>query len=155
LARIRVPEDGKSVTLDDVSPLLEVAVSKWAVDFERRAHDVLQSAVDRLPKPKDGEKGEPGHDGFGIHEFVQRGERSVAAIYKRGDEVIEQIFTFPALIDRGVYKSGEGYEKGDGVTYAGSFWIAQRDTKDAPGNSDAWRLAVKRGRDGKDSKNAE
>jgi hypothetical protein len=108
-----------------------------------------------LPRPKDGEKGEPGQDGFGIHEFVQRGERSVAAIYKRGDEVIEQIFTFPALIDRGVYKSGEEYEKGDGVTYAGSFWIAQRDTKDAPGNSDSWRLAVKRGRDGKDSKNAE
>jgi hypothetical protein len=151
VAKIPVPADGKSVTIDDVTPVLEVAVSRWAVDFERRAHDVLQTAVERLPKPKDGEKGDPGNDGFGIDEFVQRGDRTVVAIYKRGDETIEQEFKFPAVIDRGVFKSGSDYEQGDGVTYGGSFWIAQKDNSDIPGNSDAWRLAVKRGRDGKDA----
>jgi hypothetical protein len=151
VAKIPVPADGKSVTIDDVTPVLEVAVSRWAVDFERRAHDVLQTAVERLPKPKDGEKGDPGNDGFGIDEFVQRGDRTVVAIYKRGDETIEQEFKFPAVIDRGVFKSGSDYEQGDGVTYGGSFWIAQKDTSDIPGNSDAFRLAVKRGRDGKDA----
>jgi hypothetical protein len=151
VAKIPTPTDGKSVTIDDVTPVLEVAVSRWAVDFERRAHDVLQTAVERLPKPKDGEKGDPGNDGFGIDEFVQRGDRTVVAIYKRGDETIEQEFKFPAVIDRGVFKSGSDYEQGDGVTYGGSFWIAQKDNSDIPGNSDAWRLAVKRGRDGKDA----
>jgi predicted kinase len=151
VAKIPAPADGKSVTLDDVTPVLEVAVSRWAVDFERRAHDVLQTAVERLPKPKDGEKGDTGNDGFGIQDFVQRGDRTVVAIYKRGDETIEQEFKFPAVIDRGVFKSGSNYEQGDGVTYGGSFWIAQKDNSDIPGNSDAWRLAVKRGRDGKDA----
>jgi hypothetical protein len=151
IASIPVPADGKSVTIEDVEPILEVAVSRWALDFERRAHDVLQTAVERLPKPKDGEKGEPGNDGFGIEDFVQRGDRTVVAIYKRGDETIEQEFKFPAVIDRGVFKSGSDYEQGDGVTYGGSFWIAQKDNSDIPGNSDAWRLAVKRGRDGKDA----
>lgn len=151
IAAIPLPADGKSVTIEDVEPILEVAVSRWALDFERRAHDVLQTAVERLPKPKDGEKGDPGNDGFGIDEFVQRGDRTVVAIYKRGDETIEQEFKFPAVIDRGVFKLGSDYEQGDGVTYGGSFWIAQKDTGDIPGNSDAWRLAVKRGRDGKDA----
>ena len=151
VAKIPVPENGKSITVDDVTPILEVAVSKWALDFERRAHDVLQTAVDRLPKPKDGEKGDTGNDGFGIETFEQKDARTVVAVYKRGDETIEHEFKFPAVIDRGVFKSGNNYEQGDGVTYGGSFWIAQKDSNDIPGNSDAWRLAVKRGRDGKDA----
>ncbi len=151
---IPLPQDGKSITVDDVNPLLEIAVSKWALDFERRAHDVLQTAVERLPKPKDGEKGASGADGFGIELFEQKDARTVVAIYKRGDETITQEFKFPAVIDQGVFKSGDDYEAGDGVTYAGSFWIAQKDTTESPGNSSDWRLAVKRGKDGKDAVNA-
>lgn len=52
-------------------------------------------------------------------------------------------------IDRGVYGSAKAYDAGDVVTYGGSAFIAQRDTKTAPGGDD-WRLAVKRGKDGKD-----
>lgn len=56
-----------------------------------------------------------------------------------------------AIIDQGVYQSGKAYDAGDAVTYGGSVFIAQRDTKAAPGNGgDEWRLAVKRGKDGKD-----
>jgi hypothetical protein len=55
----------------------------------------------------------------------------------------------PFCIDRGVYKAEAEYSKGDGVTWGGSFWIAQRTTSDKPETSDAWRLAVKKGRDGK------
>lgn len=51
--------------------------------------------------------------------------------------------------DRGVWREGE-YEKGDSVTFGGSVFIAQRDTNDRPETSDSWRLAVKRGRDGRD-----
>jgi hypothetical protein len=40
------------------------------------------------------------------------------------------------------------------VSFGGSAFIAQRDTTDKPESSDAWRLAVKRGRDGKPGKDA-
>ena len=42
------------------------------------------------------------------------------------------------------------YQRGDGVTLGGSFFIAQADTTAKPGKSDEWRLAVKRGADGRD-----
>ena len=52
-------------------------------------------------------------------------------------------------VDRGVYVHGKAYAPGDGVTWGGHFWIAQRDTDDKPvEGGDAWRLAVRRGRDG-------
>lgn len=56
------------------------------------------------------------------------------------------------LLDRGVWKA-EAYEGGDGVTWDGCFWIAQRSAQaeERPGDSSgAWRLAVKKGRDGRD-----
>ncbi len=56
------------------------------------------------------------------------------------------------VLDAGVWKDGTAYSQGDGVTWAGSFWIAQADTGAKPGDSEDWRLAVKRGRDGKDGK---
>ncbi len=57
-------------------------------------------------------------------------------------------------LDAGVYQAGKkDYEAGDGVTYGGSWWIAQMDRpSEAPGKVEGeWRLAVKRGRDGKDA----
>ena len=55
----------------------------------------------------------------------------------------------PMVIDRGPYKSAKDYKPGDCVSYGGSMWICQEDNvKNAPGNP-GWRLAVKKGRDGK------
>jgi len=52
---------------------------------------------------------------------------------------------------RDVYRSDVEYQKGDMVTYGGSVWVAQVDKPtDKPGISEQWKLAVKRGRDGKD-----
>jgi hypothetical protein len=43
--------------------------------------------------------------------------------------------------------------KGDVVSHSGSGWVCITDTTTAaPGTSDAWRLFVKRGNDGKDAK---
>jgi collagen type III alpha len=57
------------------------------------------------------------------------------------------------VIDRGVYKAGETYEPGDAVTWGGSLWIAQKQTDAKPDTPESgFRLAVKRGRDGKDAK---
>jgi hypothetical protein len=61
-----------------------------------------------------------------------------------------QLFV-PYVRDMGVWGEGRSYLKGDGVTWGGSFWIAQDDTADKPeASAKSWRLAVKRGRDGKD-----
>ncbi len=68
----------------------------------------------------------------------------------RGEDVKEFTFKMPVILDAGVFRRGNDYEKGDSVTWDGSTWIAQKDTSDKPGESDAWRLSTKRGRDGKD-----
>ena len=39
---------------------------------------------------------------------------------------------------------------GDGTTWGGSFWIAQGETGEKPDTGKGWRLAVKKGRDGRD-----
>lgn len=145
--------DGKSVTVDDIRGAIEVEIARALLDLERRSADVIQRAIDRIPAPvagKDGEKGADGKDGVGFDDleavYDEFGRMSLRAV--RGDVVKE--WRIPGIVDRGVWRDGNDYLKGDGSTYGGSFWIAQKDTTLKPGadNSD-WRLAVKRGQDGK------
>lgn len=51
----------------------------------------------------------------------------------------------------GVWREGVAYEKGDQVQHAGSSWAALEVTTDKPGDSQAWTLIARRGRDGKDA----
>lgn len=53
------------------------------------------------------------------------------------------------MLDAGVWTERE-YAAGDCVSHGGSMWLAQRTTSEKPGKSDDWRLAVKRGNDGRD-----
>jgi hypothetical protein len=106
---------------------------------------------------KDGEPGLPGkdgRDGFGFDDMdvAYDGERTFTLNFQRGDQAKEFAFKIPIVLDRNVYKDDKTYEKGDGVTFGGSFWIAQKDNpegKPQDGSKD-WRLAVKRGRNGAD-----
>ncbi len=59
------------------------------------------------------------------------------------------------VLDAGIWKDGNVYVAGDGVTHGGSWWIAKQETAEKPGKSDAWRLAVKRGNDGRDYRGEE
>lgn len=136
-------KDGTSVYIDDLKPHLDASIAKWQLDFERIAYDTLQKSVAAFPKPEKGDKGE---DGFGIESFEQVDERTVKAVYRRGDEVIEKEFKFPTLIYRNVFKQGN-YEKGDAVTFGGAIWIAKKDTDKAPTDGEDWQLAVRRGKD--------
>jgi len=141
------PADGKSVTVEDVAPLFELAFSKWALDFERRAADTLQRAAERIPVPKDG------LDGMSIEDLAVEhdGEGGVTLKFARGELSREFKLQLPRFKDCGVFREGR-YTKGDGVTWGGSFFIAQKDgPAGKPGESDDWRLAVKRGRDGRDA----
>lgn len=101
----------------------------------------------------DGLQGAMGERGFGLDDFSveQLDETSVLLKFARGDTQETHTLHFPVVVDRGVYKAGEAYPKGSGATWGGSYWIAQKDTQAKPGEGDDWRLAVKKGRDGKDA----
>lgn len=151
IASIPNPEkgdDGISPSPDEVAKSMEHIFAKWALDFERKADHVLEKAIDRMPKAKDG------RDALDIDDFeLSLGEdgRTITASLKRGETVIEKSVKIPAILDRGVYSEDDKYEKGDGVTYAGSYWIVQKDSPEGrPSSSADFRLAVKRGRDGKE-----
>jgi len=66
-----------------------------------------------------------------------------------GSVVKSPPISWPGLVDRGIWQA-RTYAAGDGVTYKGSYWIAGQDTDGRPGDPETgWRLAVKRGRDGR------
>lgn len=75
---------------------------------------------------------------------------TVGTMLTSGVKAISE-FYIPVVLDKGVYREGVVYVKGDGVTYGGSWFIAQKDSPDGkPGLGGDWRLSVKRGQDGKD-----
>lgn len=151
--------DGKSVTPEDLAPMLDGFVAKWALEFERRAQDTLQKAIDRVPPPKDGRDGvdgKDGRDGVGFDDLAVEfdGEKTVTFRLERGEVSKEFSLVLPVVVDRGIYADGRAYTAGDAVTWGGSFWVAQKDTSAKPDSPDSgWRLAVKKGRDGKDGRN--
>jgi hypothetical protein len=157
--------DGKSVDPREVKETIETlvsaaigkcvenCVSQWALDFERRAQDLLQKAIDKMPVPQDGKDGTNGKDALEIDDLLvtDDGDGLVTLNFKRG--ALEKSFTIrlPRFRDMGVYEAEKSYRAGDGVSSGGSFWIAQKDAPEGrPGTYDGWRLAVKKGRDGKD-----
>jgi integrin beta 3 len=140
--------NGTSVTVEEVRGLFEGEIAKWALEFERRAQDVLQKAIDHLPVPLDGKDGL----GFDNLEVIQTDERNVILRFVGEGGTKDFSCSFPVLIDRGTYKPDpdQPYQKGDCVTYGGSLWISQKDNPETkPGTGSDFRLAVKCGRDAK------
>lgn len=136
-------EDGVSITPEDIHPILMLELSKFAVDFERRAQDVLMKAVAQIPVPP------PGRDALQLEDFDLSLEgRSLTISLKRDDVEVSKTVRLDTVLDAGFYQPGKSYERGDGVTFGGSYWIAQKDAESEPavGNED-WRLAVRKGRD--------
>jgi hypothetical protein len=159
-----VPKDGQDgkdgVSAEEVEKMVEARLTdrieslhaRWELDFERRAHDAFQRAIDRMPAPKDGKDG---RDAFQVEDFeLSLGEdrRTVSVAFKRGEESVTKTLTLPTVIYRNVYKDGESYEPGDLVTWGGSLWHCNEPTTDKPELTKAWTLAAKRGRDGRDGK---
>lgn len=96
-----------------------------------------------------GKDGDPGL-GFDDLDIELVGARTLSFVWTRGEQRKEREFVIPWILDSGVYSEGEEYQKGDGVTFGGALWVAQKDTTAKPGSDDTWRLAVKKGRDGRD-----
>ena len=106
--------------------------------------DIIVREVAKMPQPRDGVDGL----GFDDLDVLHDGERTVTFRLSRGDVVKDFPLVIPAIIDRGVWRVGQ-YAKGDGVTWEGSFYIAQKDTSAQPATSKDWRQAVKAGRPGR------
>src|ERR1700680_1330000 len=51
---------------------------------------------------------------------------------------------------QGTWDAARTYEAENTCTLGGNLWVCKRVTYDRPGTSDAWQLAVKRGRNGRD-----
>jgi Collagen triple helix repeat (20 copies) len=111
-----------------------------------------------------GQKGEPGRNASDLTYLQDYAVEQVARALKTATwttpdggrtllwaigDTVHEIKT-AIVLDAGVWKEGTAYQAGDGVTLGGSFFIAQAETSAKPGKSDDWRLAVKRGTDGRD-----
>lgn len=101
----------------------------------------------------DGAAGAVGRDGTLEGASLEQVDERSWRIVRADGTPLAGLFKNHATLDRGVYQAGRTYEKGDGVTYGGSFWIAQDATNEKPGDgATKWRLAVKAGRDGREGK---
>ena len=111
--------------------VLETAGGQWAGELGI-VRDRLAELEARPPMPGPaGPPGPPGRDGLD-------GKDGAPGI--------------PGLRYLGVHVAGKTYDVGDVVTHGGSAWYCGSPTTDAPAQSPAWQLMVKRGRDVREKK---
>lgn len=135
-------------SVDEIAATFERRFSDLTLAWERQAKDTFDKALDRMPKPKDG------RDALSLEDFdISLGDdgRTVTVKMVAGETVVEKSVKIASLIDRGVFKAESDYERGDGVSWGGCFYIAKCDKPEGvPGVGETdWRLAAKRGRDAK------
>lgn len=97
--------------------------------------------------------GKDGLDGLGFDDYDLTLDETRGWIFRlgQGDRVKEWILGLP--FDAKVWAAGTTYPKGAGTTWDGHYWIAQAQTSEQPGEgSPAWRLAVRRGKQGREGK---
>jgi hypothetical protein len=179
VAAIPRPVDGKDADMQEMAKLVDAAVTKAvaALPAPKDGKDGIGLAggmiardgnlvltlsdgttrdlgivVGRNGEPgKDGNPGRDGTDGLGFDdlEFTVSDDGAFLT-FVRGEA--KKTFRLPIVIDRGVWRERGAFRAGDAVTWAGNYYIAQRDTTSRPdGPNSDWRLAVKKGRDGKDA----
>lgn len=99
-----------------------------------------------------GAHGADGKDGTGFDDLEFASDEYGRPVAKFVRDGVSKEIRLPCIMDRGPFKAGAGYKKGDAVSYGGSLWIAQGDTEDRPDSGAGWRLAVKKGRDAREAK---
>lgn len=140
----------------EAGPKGEAGASVHPDTVELMVRDAAAKVAATLPKPKDG------LDGLGLEDFdlaLSEDGRTLSFRFVRGELKVERQVKLATLIYRGVWRDGE-YERGDVVTWGGSAWHCQQQTKDKPGgpipgtpgaaSGGSWRLMVKEGARGKD-----
>jgi hypothetical protein len=131
--------------LDDVATVvglsMKAAIAPVLADVATMRAE-LETLKARAPVPgPPGADGAPGKDGQDGAAGAQGPPGPPGAIGKFSDSY------------KDVYDAGATYTQGDLVTDDGSLWLCKaQETTDRPGRSAAWRLIVKRGKDGKDAR---
>jgi hypothetical protein len=150
MADIEMPQDGapgRDAIDIDILPSIDPEKS-----YPRGTYATYDGGLWRAHATTDGMRGwECVVDGIKSIDINRNDDRSFGVMVNRSSgESHLSTFTLPIVIDKGVYKQADSYHAGDGVTWAGSYWIAQKDEpSQKPGEGQGWRLAVKKGRDGK------
>lgn len=138
-------EDGKDATAIEILPAIDEEKS-----YPRGVYATHKGGLWRSHEKTNGMRGwECIVDGVHDIHVDYDGERKciISIRHSSGPEITKEMI-LPIVIDRGVYSPEKQYALNDGVTYAGSFWIAvKNEAQGTPGSSDDFRLAVKKGRD--------
>lgn len=158
LARLERAEAGlagREAGLDAVARRLETTAENVA---ELRGRAAMLARMEGPAGPR-GKPGPAGADGR-IEapelrcEPTENPRRFILVLRVAGGVEARAEVTLPVPIYQGIWQAGIDYQRGDGVTLDGSFWIALADTSARPGTphgEKAWRLAVKRGRDAREA----
>lgn len=168
LKALQPRQEPDTAALTDVRERLMAVEKRAADDTLHRDMSVIREKVAVLevkapvPGPAgrdghDGRDGKDGADGVGfddVDEHIEDDGRVLVRKHRAGERVKEFRHKTGFAIYRGVYQQGRTYEFGDMTTWAGAMWHANETTTDKPGDSKAWTLTVKKGRDGRDGKDA-
>lgn len=150
-------EPGRDALTIDILPAIDQARSYARGTYASHRGGVVRAArtTDYLDTLKDGETVET--KGWQIV-LAGLAEQSIEQVDDRtfvmrqvdtAGRVTEKRATLPVMIYRQIWREGQ-YERGDTVTWGGSLWHCEETTREKPGTGKGWKLAVKRGADGKD-----
>jgi hypothetical protein len=109
---------------------------------------------ERGPQGEPGPSGRDGRDGLpGV-----QGEKGISGLDGKdgapGRDGLNGKDGIAGLSYEGPYQDAKQYEVGQVVFFAGGSWHCNEPTMSKPGESKAWGLVAKRGRDGKDGRDA-
>jgi hypothetical protein len=159
LAKVPPPEKGEKGDQGEVGAA-GADGRGWAKSFIDRDGNLVATFTDGSTENLGcivGKDGQPGRDGFSLEDFdvIPVDERTVELKFAQNGTAHSYELVFPVPVYRGVFKEGEAYQRGDMVTWGGSVFYAEKETSAKPDSADSgFKLAVKRGRDGKDAKAA-
>lgn len=145
---------GRDALEIEILPTIDAAKSYARGTFAQFGGGIIRAVRNTDPFTEGGLLVEAGWSfvvrGVSLIDVQQSHERSFEMNIVFNDGAVEcKSFLLPVMIYRGTYQEGS-FEPGDTVTWGGSLWHCEAPTTDKPGTSQAWKLCVKHGRDGKD-----
>lgn len=117
VGELRQPQDGKSVTLEDVRPILDGAINA----IKGQASEAIEKAIQAIPEPKNGQTGRDGTDGRDGKDGAKGADGAgIADLLIDRDGVLVATFTDGRMKNLGhiVGKDGKDGANGlDGVSF--------------------------------------
>ena len=145
-------EPGKDAIDIDILPFIDFEKSYPRGTWAHHNGGIYKSHANTL-----GERGwECIINGIASIDVDKTGDREITVkiVDSRGEQVVKTFSTHDAIY-RGIYdeKKDAEYTEGDMATCGGSVWYCLSDNPGRPGDANkSWKLAVKRGRDGKEGR---